>query len=88
MGDAYLGYPEAREGRWASSGQFRTMGICEHRGESRYRPEGPGASRWEKTGTVALGNEQPVDCLQRCYVRDLCYLLSGTQVPGLTELVR
>jgi len=31
-------------------------GVCEPC-ESRCRPEGSGASRWEKTGTVALGSE-------------------------------
>jgi len=47
-----------------------------------------GASRWEKTGTVLLGSEsnQLAFCAAvMAQVRDLCYLLSGTQVPNYSK---
>jgi len=62
--------------------------------ELRCRPEGSGASRWEKTGTVVLGSEnneteasqQPVGFLRNCYGSGKGpTLLSGTQVPNYSK---
>jgi len=80
MGDAYLEYPETREGTVGAQRPVSDHGCLRARRgpcESKCRPEGSGASRWEKTGTVVLGSEnnefetgasqQPVGVLRRCY---------------------
>jgi len=89
MREAYLEYPEARAGMVGIQQPISDhvhlqvrRGPCESRG----KPERLGASRWEKTGIVLLGSEsnQLAFCAAdvTAQVRDLCYLLSRTQVPN------